>query len=99
MPRRRTRPLSDADHVTTINFINNRLVSNYMETRACLAEWDATSKKFTLTLGSQGVHSIRRTLANDVFRMDLEDFRVVTKGCRRRIRHQGLQLPGIPAVA
>jgi len=69
----------DADHVTTINFINNRLVSNYMETRACLAEWDATSKKFTLTLGSQGVHSIRRTLANDVFRMDLEDFRVVTR--------------------
>ncbi|MBU4530140.1 MAG: xanthine dehydrogenase family protein molybdopterin-binding subunit [Hoeflea sp.] len=70
---------ADADHVTTINFINNRLVSNYMETRACLAEWDAAAKKFTLTLGSQGVHGIRRTLAKDVFRMDLEDFRVVTR--------------------
>ncbi|MDP2121767.1 MAG: xanthine dehydrogenase family protein molybdopterin-binding subunit [Hoeflea sp.] len=68
-----------ADHVTTISFINNRLVSNYMETRACLAEWDDVAKKFTLTLGSQGVHSIRKTLANDVFRMDLEDFRVVTR--------------------
>ena len=70
---------AEADHVTTIDFANNRLVSNYMETRACLAEWDATTKKFTLTLGSQGVHGIRRTLAKDVFRMDLEDFRVVTK--------------------
>ncbi|MEM5473406.1 xanthine dehydrogenase family protein molybdopterin-binding subunit [Hoeflea sp. AS60] len=70
---------ADADHVTTINFINNRLVSNYMETRACLAEWDDKAKKFTLTLGSQGVHSIRRTLANDVFKMNLEDFRVVTR--------------------
>ncbi|KGF66967.1 carbon monoxide dehydrogenase [Hoeflea sp. BAL378] len=68
-----------ADRVTTISFVNNRLVTNYMETRACLAEWDDAAGKFTLTLGSQGVHSIRRTLANDVFRMDLEDFRVVTR--------------------
>ena len=68
-----------ADHVTTIDFVNNRLVSNYMETRACLAEWDAAAAKFTLTLGSQGVHSIRKTLAQDVFRMDLDAFRVVTR--------------------
>ncbi|MBC7279873.1 xanthine dehydrogenase family protein molybdopterin-binding subunit [Hoeflea sp.] len=68
-----------AEHVTTISFVNNRLVTNYMETRACLAEWDDEAKKFTLTLGSQGVHSIRRTLANDVFKMDLEDFRVITR--------------------
>ncbi|AKI01184.1 aerobic-type carbon monoxide dehydrogenase, large subunit CoxL/CutL-like protein [Hoeflea sp. IMCC20628] len=68
-----------ADHVTTITYANNRLVSNYMETRACLAEWDAEAEKFTLTLGSQGVHGIRRTLAKDVFRMDPDDFRVVTR--------------------
>lgn len=68
-----------ADHVTTITFINNRLVSNYMETRACLAEWDADAEKFTLTLGSQGVHAIRRTLANDIFKMDLDAFRVITR--------------------
>jgi len=70
---------AEADHVTTIEFTNNRLVSNYMETRACLAEWDDESKKFTLTLGSQGVHGIRKTIANDIFRMDLEDFRVITR--------------------
>ncbi|SOE17440.1 xanthine dehydrogenase molybdenum binding subunit apoprotein [Hoeflea halophila] len=70
---------AEADHVTTIEFTNNRLVSNYMETRACLAEWDDESKKFTLTLGSQGVHGIRKTIAKDIFRMDLEDFRVITR--------------------
>ncbi|MDP2734179.1 MAG: xanthine dehydrogenase family protein molybdopterin-binding subunit, partial [Hoeflea sp.] len=68
-----------AHHVTSITFINNRLVSNYMETRACLAEWNAEEGRFTLTLGSQGVHSIRKTLARDVFRMDLDAFRVVTR--------------------
>ncbi|MCY0094470.1 xanthine dehydrogenase family protein molybdopterin-binding subunit [Hoeflea ulvae] len=68
-----------AEHVTTISFINNRLVSNYMETRACLAEWDAAEARFTLTLGSQGVHGIRRTLARDVFGMDVEAFRVITR--------------------
>jgi carbon-monoxide dehydrogenase large subunit len=68
-----------ADHVTTIKFINNRLICNYMEPRACLAEWDGDSGKFTLTLGSQGVHGIRNTLARDVFKTDLENFRVITR--------------------
>ncbi|WP_417435136.1 xanthine dehydrogenase family protein molybdopterin-binding subunit [Hoeflea sp.] len=68
-----------ADHITTIDFINNRLVSNFLEPRACLAEWDSEAKKFILTLGSQGVHGIRKTLAKDIFRMDLEDFRVITR--------------------
>jgi aerobic carbon-monoxide dehydrogenase large subunit len=68
-----------ADHVATVKFINNRLVCNYMETRACLAEWDGEAKKFTLTLGSQGVHNIRKTLAKDVFKMAIEDFRLITR--------------------
>ncbi|MCY0146368.1 xanthine dehydrogenase family protein molybdopterin-binding subunit [Hoeflea sp. G2-23] len=71
--------IASADHVTTVHFVNNRLVSNYMEPRACLAEWDDEAGKFTLTLGSQGVHAIRRTLAKDVFGMDLDAFRVVTR--------------------
>ena len=53
-----------AHYVTEINYINNRLVSNYMEPRAALAEWDAESESYTLTTGSQGVHHIRRTLVS-----------------------------------
>lgn len=70
---------ADAEHVTTIKFVNNRLICNYMEPRACLAEWDKESEKFTLTLGSQGVHGIRKTLARDVFKTDLDNFRVITR--------------------
>jgi aerobic carbon-monoxide dehydrogenase large subunit len=66
-----------ARHVTTIEFVNNRLVSNYMEPRACLAEWDENAG-FTLTVGSQGVHSMRSALAKHVFRMDPEKIRVVS---------------------
>jgi carbon-monoxide dehydrogenase large subunit len=45
----------------------------------CLAEWDEAQWKFTLTLGSQGVHGIRKTIAKDIFGMELEDFRVITR--------------------
>ncbi|MGN6549619.1 MAG: xanthine dehydrogenase family protein molybdopterin-binding subunit, partial [Pararhizobium sp.] len=48
-----------ADHVTEIGFTNNRLISNYMETRAALGEWDPAAERFTLTVGSQGVHGMR----------------------------------------
>jgi len=69
---------ASAHHVTEIHYVNNRLVSNYMEPRAALAEWDATSDSFTLLVGSQGVHHIRNTLADDVFSIDRDRIRVVT---------------------
>ncbi|WP_099865095.1 xanthine dehydrogenase family protein molybdopterin-binding subunit [Pararhizobium haloflavum] len=72
------RAFDAADHVTSIAFINNRLVCNYMEGRACLAEWDGADERFTLTVGSQGVHGIRNTLANHVFDMPADKIRVVT---------------------
>ncbi len=67
-----------AHYVTEINYINNRLVSNYMEPRAALAEWDAESESYTLTTGSQGVHHIRRTLARDVFSIEADKIRLIT---------------------
>src|SRR5690606_8679085 len=56
-----------AARVTRIDIVNNRLVANYMETRSAIGEWDG--RRFTLTTGSQGVHSIRKVLAEKVFRM------------------------------
>jgi aerobic carbon-monoxide dehydrogenase large subunit len=66
-----------AAHVTTIQFVNNRLVSNYLEPRACVAEWDDEAG-FTIVVGSQGVHSMRRALAQHVFKMDLDKVRVIS---------------------
>ena len=74
--------LEKAHHVTTLKLVNNRLVCNYMETRACLGEWDAEAGdgegRYTLTVGSQGVHGIRKALADHVFDLPHDRFRVVT---------------------
>jgi carbon-monoxide dehydrogenase large subunit len=65
-----------AARIVSLDVVNNRLVANYMETRGCLAEWD--SARFTLTVGSQGVHSMRDTLAESIFKMPAEAFHVKT---------------------
>jgi carbon-monoxide dehydrogenase large subunit len=66
-----------ADRVTRIDFVNNRLVCNYMEPRSAIAEWREDENRFTLTTGSQGVHSMQKIIAG-VFKMPTEKLRVVT---------------------
>lgn len=66
-----------AHHVTEIKLINNRLVSNYMETRAVQAKWDEDKKRYDVTVGSQGVFGMRRALAN-VMGLEADDLHVMT---------------------
>lgn len=66
-----------AEHVTRIEFFNNRLVCNYMEPRAALAEWKPQENRLQLTVGSQGVHSMQRILSG-VLDIKPEQLRVVT---------------------
>ncbi len=56
------RALAGAARRVTLTLVNQRLVTNYMETRGVLAEYDAGTGRLTVTLGSQGSHSIRSTL-------------------------------------
>ncbi|MBV8473586.1 MAG: xanthine dehydrogenase family protein molybdopterin-binding subunit, partial [Hyphomicrobiales bacterium] len=51
-----------AAKVATIKIVNPRVVSNYMETRGALAEYDAETDRLTLHVGSQGVHGQRDTI-------------------------------------
>ncbi len=67
-----------ASHVTRIEFVNNRLLTNYMETRSATGEWRADEDRFVLTTGSQGVHGIRNGLAGPVFGIGNEKLRVIT---------------------
>ena len=67
-----------ATRFARIAFRNNRLVCNYMEPRAAIGEWHPDEDRFVLTTGSQGVHSMRRIIAERVFAMPLEKLRVVT---------------------
>jgi carbon-monoxide dehydrogenase large subunit len=65
-----------ADKVVELTIVNNRLVCNYMEPRALVAEWDADDH-VTVTVGSQGVHFMRDSLAK-VLNVDPKTMRVLT---------------------
>ncbi|MFO1185595.1 MAG: xanthine dehydrogenase family protein molybdopterin-binding subunit [Bauldia sp.] len=67
-----------AARVSRIRVVNNRVVTNYMETRGVVAEYAAEEQRWTLTLGSQGGHSIRDTIARDILKVPSEQIRVVT---------------------
>ena len=67
-----------ADRTVSLSIVNNRLVTNYMEPRACLAEYDAASERWTLTATSQGVHAIRDTIAKSILKVDADRLRVLT---------------------
>ena len=73
-----TKAFAAAARIVAVTLVNQRLVTNYLETRGVIAQWDAVADRVTLTLGSQGSHYIRDTLANDVLRMPPEKLRVVT---------------------
>lgn len=65
-----------ADRVVALDIINSRIVANYMEPRAVLAE--VAGDHVTLTLGSQGSHGLRDTLAKFIFKCDPAKIRVIT---------------------
>jgi carbon-monoxide dehydrogenase large subunit len=56
--------------------VNQRLVTNYMDTRGVVAEYDG--ERYTLTLGSQGSHIIRDIICGDVLKQPLDRMRVIT---------------------
>ena len=59
-----------------ITIVNQRLVTNYLDTRGVIAEYDG--ERYTLTLGSQGSHIIRDIICGDVLKLPLDKMRVLT---------------------
>ncbi|MCE9522938.1 MAG: molybdopterin-dependent oxidoreductase, partial [Alphaproteobacteria bacterium] len=68
-----------AAHVATIKLVNQRVVVNAMEPRACLAAYDKQADKYTLYTGSQGVHGMRGGIAKHMFGIEEAKLRVITK--------------------
>jgi aerobic carbon-monoxide dehydrogenase large subunit len=67
-----------AAKVVSLTVVNQRLVTNFLDTRAVVAEHDAASDRTTLTLGSQGSHLVRDILANAVLKIAPEKLHVIT---------------------
>src|SRR3984885_3125713 len=68
-----------AAHTVRIKILNSRVVANYMEPRSAVGEYDATTGRFTLNLGSQGVHGIRAAITGPILKISPEALRVVTQ--------------------
>jgi carbon-monoxide dehydrogenase large subunit len=67
-----------AARVVTLDLVNQRLVANYLDTRAVVAEYEASADRLTLTLSSQGSHLVRDALSIDVLHIAPEKLRVIT---------------------
>jgi aerobic carbon-monoxide dehydrogenase large subunit len=65
-----------AAKVVELTIVNQRLVTNYLDTRGVVAEFDGN--RYTLTLSSQGSHIIRDIIAGDVMKLPPEKMRVIT---------------------
>jgi carbon-monoxide dehydrogenase large subunit len=67
-----------AARIVSLTLVNQRLVTNYLDTRGVLAEYDAAGDRITLILSSQGSHSVRGVLCGDVLKLAPEKMRVIT---------------------
>ena len=67
---------ASAAHIVELTIVNQRLVTNYLDTRGVVAEYDG--ERYTLTLGSQGSHIIRDIIGAAVMKLPPEKMRVVT---------------------
>src|ERR1700716_851207 len=66
-----------AHAVAEVTIVNPRVITNFMETRAAVAEFDAKRDHLTLTIGSQGSHRLREIIGGMVLKMPLEKMRVI----------------------
>ncbi|MDP2330990.1 MAG: xanthine dehydrogenase family protein molybdopterin-binding subunit [Reyranella sp.] len=64
--------MKDAIHVVAVEVMNNRVVVVPIEPRAGIARYDAATGTMDLELTGQGLHGIRRQLAEFVFKVPLE---------------------------
>jgi len=66
-----------AAHVSRIALTVNRITAATMEPRAAIGEYDRGGERYHLYAGTQRPHSLRRTLANEVFKVPENRVRVI----------------------
>jgi carbon-monoxide dehydrogenase large subunit len=71
--------MAGAAHVVRHRMVINRLTTNSMEPRGCIAEYSPREQRYTLRCTVQGPHMIRRFIATDVFGVAETQFRIVSE--------------------
>ena len=67
----------EADHVTSIDIVNNRLIPNAIEPRVALAEYEAASGDYTLYTTTQNPHVIRLLMGAFVLQIPEHKLKIV----------------------
>jgi aerobic carbon-monoxide dehydrogenase large subunit len=71
--------LATAPHVVRHRMVINRLTTNSMEPRGCIAEYAVRDQRTTLRCTVQGPHMIRRAIATEVFKEAETQFRIIAE--------------------
>ena len=66
-----------ADRVVSLELVNNRLVTNYMEPRGAIGSYDPQDERYTLICGSQGVGLVKNILVG-IMKGDADKFHIIT---------------------
>ncbi len=69
--------MASAHHITTLEFVNQRLVPNAIEPRSAIGDYDATNDKYTLYTTSQNPHLTRLLMCAFVLGLPEHKVRVV----------------------
>ncbi len=72
------RAFAEAAHVVELDLINQRLIPNAMEPRACMAEWDNATEEMTVWTTSQNPHPIRLLLSGFTLGIPENKLRVIS---------------------
>jgi aerobic carbon-monoxide dehydrogenase large subunit len=67
-----------AAHVARVRLHDTRVAPTALEPRAAIGQWDETTGRYTLIACTQGVAIVRKLLAESVFKIPLENLRVLT---------------------
>ncbi|MDP6926124.1 MAG: molybdopterin-dependent oxidoreductase, partial [Rhodospirillales bacterium] len=70
---------AEAAHVVKQHFVINRIITNSMETRGCVGTYDPVEQRYTLYGDTQNPHSSRRQLAEEVFKINQHDVRLIIR--------------------
>ena len=67
-----------ARRTVTVDLVNNRINCNSMESRAAIGSYSADNDVYTLHVTSQDPHNLQKMLAQEVFDLPADKFRVIT---------------------
>lgn len=69
---------AQAHHIEEVELDDPPLTASAMEPKAAIGMWDPAQKRYTLVASTQGVMLVRKQLAEQVFKVPLNDLRVMT---------------------